>query len=411
MRPLPSLPFAPFHKAVAALALLTTAALLPACGAPAAPRLPSADSAPTAPCQAPCLRLIGDVVLDQRQGFGGTTIGGLSGIDYDAGRDEYILISDDRSAVDDARYYTARIRYTVSTLDRPQFNAVTPLRNAAGQPYAPSRRAVAGIAVPDPEAVRWLPGGDTFLWTSEGDFARGFVPALHTARVADGALLRDYALPAAFQPVKGARIGPRDNATLEGLALSPDGHTAWLAMEGPWLQDGPRATPASGGAPVRITAIDVHTGQALRQVAYQPDPVPHKSPMPGGYTTNGVSEILADGPDHLLVLERAYILGVGNSVRLYRISVRPSAAPGHNTLDMQALAPGNHTPVAKTLVADFAQLGLKQLDNIEGMTWGPPLPSTTGGGRVLVFVSDDNFNPAQATQFIAAEYVETRPAP
>ncbi|MBU1350919.1 MAG: esterase-like activity of phytase family protein [Gammaproteobacteria bacterium] len=413
MRHVPSLPFIPLRKACAALALLATATLLPACGAPAAPRA-AADTA-KAQCQAPCLRLIGDVVLDQRQVFGGTTIGGLSGVDYDAGRDTYILISDDRSAVDDARFYTARIRYTASTLDRPQFTAVTPLRNAAGQPYASSRRAQAGVAVPDPEAVRWLLDGTTFLWTSEGDFAHGFGPALHAARAVDGALLREYVLPAAFQPVKGAQVGsrtgPRDNATLEGLALSPDGRTAWLAMEGPWLQDGPRATPTSGGAPVRITAIDVLTGQALRQVAYQPDPVPHKSPMPGGYTTNGVSEILADGPDHLLVLERAYTLGVGNSVRLYRISVRPVAAPGHNTLDLQALAPGNHTPVAKTLVADFAHLGLQQLDNIEGMTWGPPLPSAAGGGRVLLFVSDDNFNPAQATQFIAAEYVEARATP
>ena len=35
------------------------------------------------------------------------------------------------------------------------------------------------------------------------------------------------------------------------------------------------------------------------------------------------------------------------------------------------------------------------------MTWGPPLPD---GACVLVFVSDNNFNPAQVTQFIAAQY-------
>ena len=46
------------------------------------------------------------------------------------------------------------------------------------------------------------------------------------------------------------------------------------------------------------------------------------------------------------------------------------------------------------------------MDNLEGMTWGPPLP---GGGRSLVLVSDDNFNPAQSTQFIAAEYIPTPP--
>ena len=31
--------------------------------------------------------------------------------------------------------------------------------------------------------VRWLPGGETFLWTSEGDFARGFGPQLRVSRV------------------------------------------------------------------------------------------------------------------------------------------------------------------------------------------------------------------------------------
>ncbi|MFT4242167.1 MAG: esterase-like activity of phytase family protein [Acidovorax sp.] len=371
-------------------ALLAAAALLPACAPPLSP-------APEAPHACPCLRLIGEATLDKGWLYQGTTVGGLSGIDYDAARDRYILLSDDRSSVDDARFYTARIRYTANALTLPEFTGVTALRSATGQPYAPRRRAVDGVDVPDPEAVRWLPGGDAFLWTSEGDFARGFGPALRATRAADGALLRDVALPPSFHPF--GTTGPRDNDALEGLALMPDGRTAWLAMEGPWRQDGPRATPASGGAPVRITAIDLETGRALRQVAYPPDPVPHPSPLPGGYTTNGVSEILADGPGHLLVLERSYTLGVGNSIRLYRVAL----ASGSDTLGLPALAPGNHVPLQKTLVADFARLGLKHIDNIEGMTWGPLLP---GGKRVLVFVSDDNFNPAQVTQFIAAEYVE-----
>ena len=383
--------------------LLAAAALLQACVSPAAPQ--PAEPSPQARQAAqacPCLRLVGETTLAQRTNFNGTTVGGLSGIDYDAAQGRYLLLSDDRSNVDDARFYTARVRYTADTLAEPEFTAVTALRNAAGQPYASRRRAVDGVDVPDPEAVRWLPGGETFLWTSEGDFARGFGPALRATLAADGALLRDYTLPVSFQPRHGEKTGPRDNDTLEGLALMPDGKTAWLAMEGPWLQDGPRATPQSGGAPVRITALDVASGRALRQIAYQPDAVPHKSPLPGGYTTNGVSEILADGPGHLLVLERSYTLGVGNSIRLYRIALDK----GSDTLGLPTLAPGNHVPVRKTLVADFARLGLAHVDNIEAMTWGEPLPGPAGPRRVLVFVSDDNFNPAQVTQFIAAEYLE-----
>ena len=402
-RPRPRLRLRTGGLATAVLAALwaATALLLPACTAPAVAPTPQATpSACGAQQAAPCLRLIGAVALPHRWNVGGTAVGGLSGVDYDAEHDQYLLLSDDRSAVDPARAYTARIRYTADTLAPPEFTGVITLHSPSGQPYAPRLRAVDGTDVPDPEAVRWLPGGGAFLWTSEGDFARGFGPALRSTQAADGALLRDYALPTSFAPRKGEKYGPRDNATLEGLALSPDGRTAWLAMEGPWVQDGPRATPVSGGAPVRITAIDVETGRALRQITYPLDPVPHASPLPGGYTTNGVSEILADGPDHLLVLERAYTLGVGTSVRLYRIAL----ASASDTLDLPALAAGNHTPATKTLVADFAQLGLPHVDNIEGMAWGPPLPAKAGGARVLVFVSDDNFNPAQTTQFIAAEY-------
>ena len=166
-------------------------------------------------------------------------------------------------------------------------------------------------------------------------------------------------------------------------------------MELPWHQDGPQATPDSGGAPVRITAMDIASGQPLRQIAYQGDAVPQRRRLPGPQI-NGVSEILAHGPHHLLVLERSYSAGAGFGARLYRIDTRA----GSDTLTLDALTPANHRPVPKTLVADLAALGLTP-DNIEGMTWGPPVQ----GRCVLVFVSDDNFNPAQVTQFIAAQYL------
>ena len=54
-------------------------------------------------------------------------------------------------------------------------------------------------------------------------------------------------------------------------------------------------------------------------------------------------------------------------------------------------------------MADFATLGLSRLDNTEGMCWGPSLPD---GQRVLVVVSDDNFNPLQVTQFAAFAFTD-----
>ncbi|SDM21351.1 Uncharacterized conserved protein [Oryzisolibacter propanilivorax] len=339
------------------------------------------------------LRILGTAAIAPGTEWGGSVFGGISGIDRDPATDEYLLISDDRSARGPARVYTARLRYGVQGLAPPEITGVHLLRAPDGRPFAARSAARVRVDVPDAESVRWLPGAAQFLWTSEGDFGRGFGPQMRAAH-ADGSHARSWTLPPAFQP--GPGHGPRGNGTLEGLALAPDGRSAWLAMELPWRQDGPTARHGRPGAPVRITQLDLDSGRPLRQIAYQPDAPPQPRALPFGPELNGVSEILADGPHHLLVLERAYSTGRGFAARLYRIDTRS----GSDTLALPALAPGSHRPAAKTLVADFAALGLP-VDNLEGMAWGAPLAD---GSCVLVLVSDDNFNPAQATQFIAAEY-------
>ncbi|SFD47525.1 esterase-like activity of phytase family protein [Paracidovorax konjaci] len=394
------------HRAARGGCLLATAALaglLAAC-APT-PTIPLATAPEAGAPAAPRLRWIGTATLPHAMEFLGSTVGGLSGIDYDPVHDQWVLLSDDRSSLQPARFYTARLRYRADALDTPQLTGMVTLRQADGQPFPSpqqARRATPTPAeAPDPEAVRWLPGGQSLLWTSEGDFARGFGPALRESR-ADGSQVRQFVLPARFAPRSGGTWGPRGNRTLEGLALSPDGRTAWLAMEAAWYQDGPEPTLQAPGGPLRITAIDIASGQPLRQLTYVPDAVPRARRLPWGPQLNGVSEILADGPDHLLVLERAYSAGAGFSARLYRIDIRSAS----DTLALEQLLPGNHVPARKSLVADFAGPDLPAVDNLEGMAWGPPLP---GGRRVIVFVSDDNFNPAQATQFIAAEYIADAP--
>ena len=365
------------------LALLAALAGLAACAPLALPPAPAS----------PWLRVIGTAHIAPGTEWGGTPFGGISGIDRDPATGEYLLISDDRSARAPARVYGARLAYGAGGLAAPEITGVRWLLHASGQPFASARRQAAGMDVPDPESVRWLPGTGQFLWTSEGDFARGFGPQLRAAW-ADGRHARSWTLPPALQP--GAGSGPRSNGTLEGLAVTDDGRSAWLAMELPWRQDGAPARHGRPGAPVRLTLIDLGHGQALRQLAYQPDAAPRARRLPFGPELNGVSEILADGAHHLLVLERAYAAGSGFAARLYRIDTRT----GSDTLALAALTAANHTPAPKVLIADFAAPGLA-VDNLEGLAWGAPLAS---GACVLILVSDDNFNPAQTTQFIAAEY-------
>jgi hypothetical protein len=341
------------------------------------------------------LRLLGEATLPHRMEFKGTTVGGLSALDHDPASGLWVALSDDRSELQPARFYTLEVDVRPGAL-RVQLLDVVTLRQANGQPFP--RRETRGEVV-DPEGLRLLPGGRGLLWTSEGDYRVNQSPALREARL-DGAHVRDFEVPAALQFASRPGTGPRDNNTFEGLALTPDARTAWVAMEAALEQDGPVPGVGRPGGPCRFTAFDVASGRAVRQVAYLPDAVPHPPALPGGFTDNGVSEVLMIDAARMLVLERAFIMGVGNSLRLYEIDTRE----GSDTLATPMLRAGEYRACAKRLVADFAQLGLSRLDNTEGMCWGPRLAN---GRRCLVVVSDDNFSARQVTQFAAFDYEDS----
>jgi hypothetical protein len=350
------------------------------------------------------LRLIGEARLPHRLQFQGSTVGGLSGIDYDDASGLYYLLSDDGSAINPARFYTASIAMQAHRLGEPKLRSLTFLRQADGSTYPAALR---GIDVPDPEAIRWRAASQSLLWTSEGHALTGAAPALRESR-ADGTLVREFALPPMFDFQLSQ--GPRVNRTLEGLALSPDGKRAWIAMEAALRQDGPVPTVHAVGGPCRFTELDLASGNILRQIAYVPDAVPSAPVPPATQADNGVTEILMLDAERMLVLERAYMAGhgpaTGNSLRLYLIDTRL----GSDTLGLPTLQPGGYQPVAKVLLADFSAFTgagtgprLDRLDNTEGMCWGPRLAS---GNRSLHFISDDNFNSRQITQWLAFEFFD-----
>lgn len=349
----------------------------------------SAAPPPSGPAR---LRLLGETALPHHLQFKGTTVGGLSGLDHDPATGLWVALSDDRSERQPARFYTLRIAVAEGRLGVDLRDVVT-LRQADGTPF-PARHS--GGEVVDPEGIRLLPQGRGILWTSEGDHAANQSPRLREARL-DGSHVRDFALPPLLQFSAQPGTGPRANLTFEGLALTPDARTAWVAMENALQQDGPEPGVGRPSGPCRFTAFDVASGRAVRQVAYVPDAIPQRPALPGA-ADNGVSEVLMIDATRMLVLERAYMAGIGMSLRLYEIDTRE----GSDTLALQRLVPGEFRPAPKRFVADFAQLGLSRLDNTEGMCWGPRLPS---GRRSLVVVSDDNFSARQVTQFAAFDYL------
>ena len=371
------------------LSSLLLATLLTACSSISKPQSFICSSPQATPWS-----LLGEMRWPHDWQFAGTTVGGLSSIDYDSSSGLYYLVSDDRSAHNPARFYTARIHYDAAGLHEFQLQSAVPLRNARQQVFASGRTPEAGIPTPDAEALRVLPGGQSLLWSSEGDFARGFGPQITQATI-DGHWQRDWPLPPGHGLSTQPGQGPRSNFTLEGMTLSEDHKMLWASMEAPLQQDGPMPAPGKAGGAIRITGYDIATQQPIRQLAYVPDALPSHLWI-ARHALNGVSEILADGPDHLLVLERSFAPPLNFGARIYRVSTRPDA--GTNTLNLPQLTPDNHRALQKTLVIDLADAGLRSLDNIEGMTWGPSLPD---GRRVLLLVSDNNFNPAETTQLIA----------
>ncbi len=361
--------------------LLGSAAFLTGCAIPALPDIPGVYR------KAQAFELLGETYIPYRQQFEGTTVGGLSAIDYDPKTRLFDLLSDDRSDYSPARFYRVQLTFDGKGLAPPELIEVVTLKQGNGIAWPNRANAAAGVPVPDPEAMRRLPDG-SILWTSEGDFPRRFPPAVYHAD-ASGRLLREFDLPPCF--AVGAEHGARNNLAFEGLAIDEAGTQAWVSMENALLQDGAKPSIDSPGGPCRFTLFDVARGTASRQIAYRLDPIPARPLLRGTFADNGVSEILMLDSRRLLVLERAYVAGKGISLRIYCVDTED----GTDTLDIDTLNSTNHRVARKRLVVDFSNLKLSRLDNTEGMTWGPRL---SDGRRTLFVVSDDNFNPLQVTQ-------------
>ena len=335
------------------------------------------------------LKLLAHGSLPSGTEFKGTLVGGLSGLAYDQPNNLWYALSDDRSRHAPARCYVLRLPPLAAGQPlRPEWVDVITLRGPDGHPFA--RQQI------DPEALALRPGTGggrpTLLWASEGNIRTRVAPALYESAL-DGRLLRTLPLPTHLREMGRVRRGPRNNKTLEGLALTPDSRHAWAAMEGALAQDRGTTSPAAPPGPCRITRFDLATGHADRQVAYLPEPEPFGPAMPHGVADSGVSEILLPNERHVWVLERAWSLATGVSVRLYEADLDAAS----DTLDLDTLRPGGFRPAPKRLLLDFRASGLPHVDNFEAMAWGPPLPN---GHRTLVLCTDDNFNPLQVTQFV-----------
>lgn len=200
----------------------------------------------------------------------------------------------------------------------------------------------------------------------------------------DGTILDRLPVPSSLLVAPKGRA--TSNQTFEGLALLPGGHTLLASME----------NAISGDATniVRFQTWERTKGGHFRLAAQ------YAYPIDSGL---GVPEVQATPDGRLLVLERGFTSGVGNTVRLYLADPRHATdTSGIENLTGQS----GVRLIKKTLLTDLVtcpSLGATArqdqpnplLDNIEGMT----ITGYSKGRLKVLLVSDDNQNAAQTTRF------------
>lgn len=375
---MPALATAPARARMAStlFAVLAAAAALLALLAPGAAAKP-AQKAPTA-ANASCgprAEFLGFSDALNKRTFEGTTVGGLSALVRDPDRGVYYsLVDNGPTPADPARFYTLRIPFEGGRLGTPEILDVTVLRRAGGAPFTASDLDGEGIALtPDRE----------LLVASETE------PSIRRFSL-DGELLGELPVPQRFRVAPAGEA--RANQTFESLSLTPEAESLFTAVEGPLASDG---MTSDGRARIRILRYEENgaTFSPAEQFFYLAE------------SGQGVVEILALSERRLLVLERGFVSGQGNTVRIFEVKL----SGARDVSGVQSLAEPGLRPVNKKLLVDLADCppsgattpGTQRnplLDNFESLAFGPDL---SGGRRTLILQSDDNFSPGQVTRVLA----------
>ncbi|MEG4305949.1 esterase-like activity of phytase family protein [Microcoleus sp. D3_18a_C4] len=327
---------------------------------------------------------IGRAIFPTGSPFQGTEIGGLSGITYDAEKQVYYAISDDRSSKAPARFYTLKINLPSGKLEKEQiaFTGVTNLLDENGKSFPELSL--------DPEGIAFT--GNSVFVSSEGDVERQINPFIKEFSL-DGKLLKTLAIPELFLADDKGSKGIRNNLAFESLTLTPDRKYLFTATENALVQDGAVASLETG-SPCRILRYDAVSGNPEASFLYITEPLPAGANPVGKLTSNGLVDLLAIDDNRLLSLERAFSLETGTTIRIFEISLEKSDRI--EALESLKSRLSEVSPAQKRLLLDLETLKIP-LDNIEGLTFGPVLADASRG---LILVSDNNFSPLQETQIL-----------
>ena len=344
------------------------------------------------------VKFLGEKTVSNSLTVGGTTVGGLSGLEYDAATGKYLSNSDDQVA---PRFYSLTADISATAFNSVTIDTVTNL--SAPFAFASGNN--------DFENIRLSKDRKSVYITNEGNANTGLTTSISVFDRATGGRTGDILAPAQFTPTSSNGI--RFNLGFESQTFTDSTFTKFLTVnEGPLRQD---TTPVAGTntaaifnvvQPVRIVRFDTATGAAEAQYVYNADALTEPVPVNGTtFGVQGVVDVLAIGQGNYLSLERSFTVGgtagggTGYGIKLYEFSLNGAS----DVSGLTSLVGQTYTPVNKRLVVDFATLRDSSnnpivLDNVEGMTFGP---DSGNGQRSLLFVSDNNFASNQKTQFLA----------
>lgn len=344
------------------------------------------------------LKFIGEQDVAYNKEFQSTTIGGLSGIDYDRKHNVYYMICDDRSAISPARFYTAKIFLNEKGIDTVQFVSVKNLLQANGNVYPNSKQDP--FHTPDPEAMRYNAKTKQLVWSSEGErIVKTDAVVLENPSVniisKEGKYIDSFVLPLNMH-MQQTQNGPRQNGVFEGLSFADHYKKLFVNVEEPLYEDGPRAGLKDSSGWIRMIRFDVKTRKPEAQFAYRIDPVAYPANPDGAFKINGVPDILAINDHQMIVIERSFSTGRRPcTIKIYLAELNGAS----DVANTPSLLQQKFSPITKKLLLNMDDLGI-YTDNVEGVTLGPKL---SNGHQSLIFVADNNFDEKEVTQFLLFE--------
>ena len=355
------------------------------------------------------LEFLGEYQLPKTT-FKNTPVGGLSAITYDRDNGRFYALSDDRSNLAPARFYTLNLQIDRTnsgqvSIEKVEIEDVTLIKNERGKTY-PSGSI-------DPEGMALSPRKTLFI-SSEGIPSRNINPFIGEFKLKTGQKQQSLRIPQRYLPDRAEKStqeprGVQENLGFEALtikssgSLKDDPFRLFTATESALLQDLPPETPA--------TEEEVEPEPTrIRMMHYVINPIGSPiliaehlyllSPAPSDALSHGLTELTALNQEgYFLSLERSFGF-FGLRAQIFQVVIA-SATDTSRIVSLKGNL-GQVTPVKKKLLLDLNQLDI-DLDNLEGMCLGPRLRD---GSQTLVLVSDDNFREEQITQFLLFRLVE-----